>query len=107
MRPVITERRSDAHLPPARERIGDRGYGSGRFRLVLQEKGIKPCIPSTRSRKAPILSDPVLYRQRQSIENLLRMLKEWRRIAMRYDRCAYPFVIAISLAATVTFLLGQ
>ena len=95
------------HLPPARELIGDRGYDSGRFRAALQDKGIAPCIPSTRSRKLPIPHDAVLYRQRHRIENMFGRLKDWRRIAMRYDRCAHTFFSAITLAATVTFWLGQ
>jgi transposase len=95
------------HLPPARELIGDRGYDSGRFRAALQDKGIAPCIPSTRSRKLPIPHDAALYRQRHRIENMFGRLKDWRRIAMRYDRCAHTFFSAITLAATVTFWLGQ
>ncbi|MGK7870854.1 transposase, partial [Falsiroseomonas sp. E2-1-a20] len=95
------------HLPPARELIGDRGYDSGRFRAALQDKGITPCIPSTRRRKVPIPHDPTLYRQRHRVENMFGRLKDWRRIAMRYDRCAHTFFSAITLAATVTFWLGQ
>ena len=95
------------HLPPARELIGDRGYDSGRFRTALQDKGISPCIPSTRSRKLPIPHEAALYRQRHRIENMFGRLKDWRRIAMRYDRCAHIFFSAITLAATVTFWLGQ
>lgn len=95
------------HLPPAREILGDRGYDSGRFRAALQDKGISTCIPSTRSRKLPIPHDAVLYRQRHRIENMFGRLKDWRRIAMRYDRCAHTFFSAITLAATVTFWLGQ
>jgi transposase len=34
-------------------------------------------------------------------------LKDWRRIATRYDRSAHIFFAAITLAATITFWLGQ
>jgi hypothetical protein len=34
-------------------------------------------------------------------------LKDWRRIATRYDRCAHTFLAAIALAATITFWLNQ
>ncbi len=96
------------HLPAgAREMIGDRGYDSARYRADLIARGITPCIPSTRSRKVPIPHDKVLYRQRHRIENMFGRLKDWRRIAMRYDRCAHAFFSAITLAATVTFWLGQ
>ncbi|RAI54578.1 transposase [Roseicella frigidaeris] len=57
-------------LPPGvRELIGDRGYDSARFRDALTERGITPCIPSTRSRKRPIPHDANLYRQRHRIES--------------------------------------
>ncbi len=55
-------------LPPARELIADRGYDSARFRAALQDRGIAPCIPSTRSRKRPIPHDATLYRQRNRVE---------------------------------------
>jgi transposase len=41
-------------LPPARELLADRGYDSNRFRTELLERGIRPCIPSSRSRKTAI-----------------------------------------------------
>ena len=91
-------------LPPANEPIADR---SARFRAELvAARGIAACIPSTRSRKQPIPHDPTLYRQRHRIENMFGRLKDWRRIPMRYDRCAHTFLAAITLAATVTFWLN-
>ncbi len=94
-------------LTPARELIGERGYDSGRFRAELAARGIAPCIPSTRSRKVPIPHDATLYRQRHRIEIMFGRLKDWRRIAMRYDRCAHTFFSAITLAATVIFWLDN
>jgi transposase len=44
---------------------------------------------------------------RHRIENILGRLKDWRRVAMRYDRCAHAFFAAITLAATVSFWLGK
>ena len=90
----------------ARELIADRGYDSARFRDALTTRGITPCIPSTRSRKLPIPHDALLYRQRHRIEIMFGRLKDWRRIAMRYDRCAHTFFSAITLAAAVTFWLN-
>jgi transposase len=94
-------------LPPARELIADRGYDSARFRAELSGRGVAACIPSTRSRKRPIPHDATLYRQRYRIEIMFGRLKDWRRIAMRYDRCAHTFFSAITLAATVSFWLDQ
>jgi len=85
-----------------KELIGDRGYDSNRFRTALIKRGITPCVPPTRNRKVDIPYDKTLYRQRHHIENMLGRLKDWRRIATRYDRCAHTFLSAICLAATVT-----
>ena len=93
-------------MPAARELIADRGYDSNRFRAALSERGITPCIPSTRSRKVEISYDTALYRQRHRIEIMFGRLKDWRRVATRYDRCAHTFFSAICIAATVIFWLA-
>jgi putative transposase len=92
-------------LPPAQHLIADRGYDSNRFRTALLERGITPCIPGTSRRRTALPYDTVLYRQRHRIENTIGRLKDWRRIATRYDRCAHTFFSAICLAAIVTFWL--
>lgn len=92
-------------LPAAPALIGDKGYDSNWFRQALAEKGIAPCIPSNRTRKRSLPYDPVLYRQRHKIENMFGRLKDWRRIATRYDRCAHTFFSAICIAAAVAFWL--
>jgi len=46
-----------------------------------------------------------LYRQRHRVENMIGRLKDWRRVATRYDRCAHTFFSAICIAAIVTFWL--
>ena len=70
------------------------------------------CCPSRASRLAsrPVAAarNPVHYNKRldrkgRKIENLFPRLKDWRRIATRYDRCAHAFRSAILLAATVLF----
>ena len=92
-------------VPATASLLGDRGYDSNGFRAALIEKNIEPCIPSSRSRKIPIPHDKVLYRQRHKIENMFGRLKDWRRIATRYDRCDHTFFSAICIAAAVTFWL--
>lgn len=92
-------------LPAAGTLIGDRGYDSNGFRAVLTTKGITPCIPSTKSRKQPIEYDKALYKQRHRVENMFAKLKDWRRIAMRYDRCAHTFFSAICIASALLFYL--
>ena len=67
--------------------------------------GISPCIPSRAGRKVPIRHDADLYRQRHKIENMFARIKDWRRIATRYDRCADLYLSACALAAIVLFWL--
>ena len=94
-------------LPAAATLIADRGYDSNWFRQALSERGIEPCIPSTKSRNQPLDYDKGLYQQRHRIENMFAKLKDWRRIATRYDRCAHTFFSAICIAAAVAFYLNE
>ena len=82
-------------LPDADTLIADRGYDSNWYREALDDKGITPCIPGRRNRKEPIGYDEVLYKQRNLIERMFGKLKDWRRIATRYDRCADLFMAAM------------
>ena len=45
------------------------------------------------------------YKRRNRIEIMFGRLKDWRRVATRYDRCPSVFFSAIALAATVIFWL--
>lgn len=92
-------------LPTANVLLADRGYDADWFREALTDRGIASCIPSRRNRKLAVPHDPALYRQRHRIENMFARLKDWRRVATRYDRCADIYLSAIALAATVMFWL--
>lgn len=92
-------------LPNAKELLADRGYDADWFRNALKEKGIAVCIPPRAKRKNPADYDKMLYRQRHRIENMFGRIKDWRRIATRYDRCAHTFLSAISIAATCCYSL--
>jgi putative transposase len=93
-------------LPPAKELLADRGYDADWFRAALIAKGITPCIPPKKNRKVQIEYDKTLYKQRHKVENMFGRLKDWRRIAMRYDRCAHTFFSATCIAATIIFYLS-
>jgi transposase len=94
-------------LPAASELIGDKGYDSDAYRQALIARGITPCIPPRAKRKHPASYCKTLYKQRHKVENLFARLKDWRRIAMRYDRCAHTFFSAICIAVTVIFWIDQ
>jgi len=92
-------------LPAAEWLIADRGYDADWLREALKGKGIRPCIPGRKSRGKPVRYDKRRYRRRNRIEIMFGRLKDWRRIATRYDRCATTFLSAVALAATVMFWL--
>ena len=92
-------------LPKAKWLLADRGYDADWFRNGLKNMEIEPCIPARKSRKQIIPHDKTRYKARHKIENMFGKLKDWRRIAMRYDRCPKLFISAIALAAIVLFWL--
>jgi transposase len=92
-------------MPRARELLADKGYDADWFRAVLAKRGVTPCIPSKSNRKIAIPYDALLYKQRHKIENMFGRLKDWRRIHIRYDRCAHTYFSAIYIAAAVAFWL--
>jgi putative transposase len=92
-------------LPRAKQLLADKGYDSDWFRQALVERGITPCIPPRANRKVQYDYDRDLYKQRHKIENVFARIKDWRRVATRYDRCAHAFMSAISIAATLCYWL--
>jgi len=92
-------------LPAAKELLANKGYDSDWFRAALAGRGITACIPPRKNRKVQYHYDKDLYRQRHKIENVFGRIKDWRRVATRYDRCAHAFMSAISIAATMCYWL--
>ncbi len=84
--------------------LGDRGYDADWFREALKDKGIRACIPGRKQRKKPVKYDQRRYKRCNRIEIMFGRLKDWRRVATRYDRCPKVFLSAIALAALVIYL---
>ncbi|KAG1649463.1 hypothetical protein GQR58_029009 [Nymphon striatum] len=90
-------------LPPAKHMLADRGYDADWYREALEEQAVKPCIPSRQGRKVQIPHDEIRCRKRHKIENCDARLRDWRRIATRYDRCPKVFLSACAFAAVAMF----
>ena len=88
---------------PVRGLIADRGYDANHLRLFLAQQGAQVVIPSTTSRRVPIPHDDVAYRDRNRIERMWCRLKDWRRIATRYDKLARNFLSAAYLVAVLAY----
>ncbi|HEX3215533.1 MAG TPA: IS5 family transposase [Aestuariivirgaceae bacterium] len=92
-------------MPPAQYVIADKGYDSAPLRQWLQQRGSQPVIPPRRNRKLLFAYDEVFYRQRNIIERTINRIKDWRRIATRYDRHASVYLASLFIVATVTWWL--
>lgn len=92
-------------LPKAKAFLADKGYDADWLREALVGRRIAPCIPSRKNRTHPIPYDQTLYKKRHKVENVFAKLKDWRRIAMRYDRAEHTFFSAICLAYIVLYYL--
>jgi len=86
-------------VDPPRRLLADKAYDADALRTWLKQRDIEAVIPSTASRKRPYPFDRQAYRRRNLIERMFCKIKDWRRIATRYDRLATNFLSAIALVA--------
>lgn len=89
-------------LSPSQCLIADKAYDADSLRAWLRARHIQAVIPSTASRTIPYPLDRKAYARRNLIERAFCRLKNWRRIATRYDRLAQNYLAAIALVATVS-----
>ena len=74
------------HLPDARYLLADKAYDADHWRAWLKRRHIQPVIPNKRNRKQRHAFDRKRYADRNVIERMLGRLKDFRRIATRYDK---------------------
>jgi transposase len=84
--------------------LADRGYDSEAIRDALAELEIEAVIPPRKTRTDPDPYDRQAYKQRNLIERFFNKLKNWRRIATRYDKTASSFLAFISLVSAKMWL---
>ncbi len=82
----------------------DKAYDSQQVRQHISDTGALPMIPSrdTATQKAYCPRD--IYQRRHKIENFFCRIKDWRRIATRYDKLARNFLAANNLVATLYWI---
>ena len=93
------------HMPAAVILNGDKGYDSDAVRRKIESMGAAPNIPPKANRRWKNCFSPYLYRDRNAIERMFGRLKDFRRIATRYDRNAHNFLAALCLVATLCYWL--
>ena len=84
---------------------GDKGYDANRLRRSLRDAGAVPVIPGRRNRKRVIRYDKERYRGRHLIKNAFCRLKDFRRVATRYDKLAANFLSGVAIATALAFWL--
>lgn len=90
-------------LAPPRRLLADKAYDADSLRNWLKARRVQAVIPSNATRRTPYPLDRTAYKRRNLIERMFCRLKDWRRIATRYDRTARNFLSAVALAATLSF----
>ncbi len=75
--------------------IADAAYDSDALRDLLLDRGTIPVIPNNPTRKRHHPFDRQAYRLRNVIERAFARLKDWRRIATRYDKLALTYTAAV------------
>jgi transposase len=83
----------------------DRAYDSDALRGQLIARGTRPVIPNAPYRKRLHPFDPDAYKRRNLVERAFCRLKDFRRVATRYDRLACTYAAAVALAAIVAWWL--
>ena len=78
---------------------------SQELRGWLDDRGTQTVIPPRRNRKIHDDYDRAIYKQRNVIERMFCRLKDWRRLATRFDRNVKNFMGALALSAAVIWWL--
>lgn len=86
---------------PPKRLLADTAYDADSLRNWLKHAKVKAVIPSSAARRTPYPLDRKAYSRRNVIERLFCKLKNWRRIATRYDRLAQNYLSAIALVSIV------
>jgi transposase len=84
--------------------IGDKSYDSDRLIAVIESQGAEAVIPPKKNRKNPRAYDHYLYKERNKAERLIGLMKQYRRVATRYEKTATNFLGFVHVAAIMILL---
>ncbi len=89
-------------LAPRRRLIADKAYDADRLREWLASRSIEAVIPARGTRASVYPINKAAYRRRNIVERMIGRLKNWKRVATRYDRLAVNYLAAVVLVALAT-----
>ena len=84
--------------------IADRAYDAEHFHDTILDAGAIPVIPPRPERKRPHRYDRALYKERNLVERMFAKLKQFRRVATRYDKLLQNFRGFVVIAAIILWL---
>ncbi len=84
--------------------LADKGYDSDANRTAIRAQGAEPCIPPRKNRKVVVPYDQHLYRERNGVERFFGRIKQYRRVATRFDKKAANYLGFVWLASLVIIL---
>ena len=84
--------------------VGDKGYSSGKIRAYLRRRGIRITIPRRTNERRTGPFNRTIYRARNRVERLINRLKQFRRLATRYEKRAVYHQAMWVIAATLLWL---
>jgi len=84
--------------------VADRGYDSDAFVETIERSGATAVIPPRRNRRNMRPYDKGMYKARNLVERFFQKIKNFRRIATRYERLSRNYMAMLQLVATVIWL---
>ena len=84
--------------------MGDKAYGTAKIREYIETNGGSYCIPPKANAVQPWDCDFYQYKERHVVECFFNKLKQFRRIATRYDKLSRSF-LSFALLASAMILL--
>lgn len=84
--------------------IADKGYDSDAFVAAVERRGAEAVIPPLKCRKQPRPYDGHLYRERNVAERFWSRVKQYRRVATRYEKKARNFLAFVQVASVMLML---
>jgi transposase len=84
--------------------IADKAYDSDAVVRAAQGQGAEAVIPSKKDRKHPRAYDKHLYQERKKVEWFINLIKQYRRVATRYEKTARNFLGFVHVASIMVLL---
>ena len=84
--------------------IADKGYDSQELVKAIEDKGGEAVVPSRKTAKVPRETDWARYKDRNLVERFWSKVKQYRRVATRYEKKAKNFLAFVQVASIMILL---